>query len=233
MKNKEKQKQKEKEFTSSPFKGLKGAGLDLRAPAAAPPPPRKKPEPSPQEADDALLFLNAVEDVRRIHAPSPTRVEKKGREEVKSRVDDEEQRIFLRALEALKLDVRFDEELPDEKLRPAAVNRLRQVRRGGIRIDLQLDLHGLTRAEALENLDRFVKGAYNRGQKGVLVITGKGNNSAGEPVLRGAGAGWLREHGKGMISEFVQAPNEMGGSGAFVVFLKEKKTPPDQEKPEQ
>lgn len=233
MKNKEKQKPKEKEFTSSPFKGLKGAGLDLRAPAAATPSPLKKPEPPPQEADDTLLFLNAVEDVRRIHAPSSTRVGQKKKEEVKGRLDDEEQRTFLRALEALKLDVRFDEELPDEKLRPVAVNRLRQVRRGGIRIDLQLDLHGLTKDEALENLDRFVKGAYNRGQKGVLVITGKGNNSSGEPVLKGAVAAWLREHGKGMVSEFVQAPSEMGGSGAIVVFLKEKKAPQEQEKPEQ
>jgi DNA-nicking Smr family endonuclease len=103
------------------------------------------------------------------------------------------------------------------------VNRLRQLRRGGIRIDLQLDLHGLTKDEAIENLDRFVKGAYNRGQKGVLVITGKGNNSPGEPVLKLAVAGWLREGGKAMVSEFVAAPRDMGGTGAFVVFLKEKK----------
>ena len=75
----------------------------------------------------------------------------------------------------------------------------------------------------IENLDRFVKGAYNRGQKGVLVITGKGNNSPVEPVLKAAVAGWLRDAGKGMVSEFVQAPNEMGGGGAYVVFLKENK----------
>ena len=36
-------------------------------------------------------------------------------------------------------------------------------------------------------------------------------------------AGWLRENGKGMVSEFAPAPKEMGGSGAFVLFLKEKK----------
>jgi DNA-nicking Smr family endonuclease len=37
-------------------------------------------------------------------------------------------------------------------------------------------------------------------------------------------SGWLREAGKGMVSEFVPAPREMGGSGAIVVFLKEKKS---------
>ena len=146
---------------------------------------------------------------------------------MKAQRDDEEQRFFLQAVEALKMDVRFGEELPEEEssTRPAPVNRLRQLRRGGIRIDLQLDLHGLTREEAVENLDRFVTGAFNRGQKGVLVITGKGNNSPGEPVLKSAVSGWLKEHGKTMVSEFAPAPREMGGSGALVVFLKEKKLP--------
>jgi len=227
MKNKEKPKQKEKEFTAAPFKALKGAGLELRGAVAAPPAPPKKPEKKAVEADDMSLFLNAVADVRRLHSSAPSPVAVKQQAVAKVQRDEEEQRIFLQALDALRMDVRFGDELPeDEDLqRPTPVNRLRQLRRGGIRIDLQLDLHGLTRDEALENLDRFVKGAYNRGQKGVLVITGKGNNSPGEPVLKVAVAGWLRESGKAMISEFATAPKEMGGSGAFVVFLKEKKVP--------
>jgi DNA-nicking Smr family endonuclease len=91
-----------------------------------------------------------------------------------------------------------------------------------IRIGLELDLHGLTRAEALTSLERFVIGAYNRRQNAVLVITGKGNNSSDEPVLQMAVQGWLREKGKSMVAEFAPAPRQMGGSGAFVVFLKDK-----------
>lgn len=230
MKNKEKPKQKTKEFTASPFKGLKGVNLELRDQPASPPPPPKKQEKSRQEMDDEFLFFQAVADVRRLPgAAKPAPAQQKAHAAAKAERDEEEQRLFIKALEALKLDVRFGDELPEETPRPVPVNRLRQVRRGGIRIDLQLDLHGLTKDEALENLDRFVKGAYNRGQKGVLVITGKGNNSPGEPVLRGAVASWLRESGKGMVAEFVQAPNDMGGSGAFVVFLKEKKAEPEPE----
>jgi len=223
MKNKEKQpKQKQKEFTAAPFKGLKGAALELRGPVAAPP---KKPEKVAREADDESLFLDAVAGVRRLHTSAPTPARAKEQAVAKVQRDEEEQRVFLQALDALKMDVRFGDELPEDEAsqRPSPVNRLRQLRRGAIRIDLQLDLHGLTRDEALENLDRFVKGAYNRGQKGVLVITGKGNNSPAEPVLKVAVAGWLRENGKGMVSEFAPAPKEMGGSGAFVLFLKEKK----------
>lgn len=234
MKRKEKAKDtprdKQKEFTSSPFQGLRGTTPELHkpAPVAAPPPVKKAVEAC--EQDDESLFLDAVSDVRRL-APTAVAPARLKSPPAKLQRDDEEQRIFLQAVEALKMDVRFSDELPEEDAtqRPTPVNRLRQLRRGGIRIDLQLDLHGLSKDEAIENLDRFVKGAYNRGQKGVLVITGKGNNSPSEPVLKSAVSGWLRESGKTMVSEFAQAPREMGGSGAIVVFLKEKK--PEQPAP--
>jgi DNA-nicking Smr family endonuclease len=222
MKNKEKPQPKPKEFAASPFKSLKGVALESRE-QAAPAPAPKKPQVSPKEIDDEALFLDAFADVRPLH-PGKAAPHRAKAQAVKVQKDDEEMRVFLQAVEALKMDVRFSDEVPEETPQPpVAVNRLRQVRRGGIRIDLQLDLHGLTKDEAIENLGRFVTGAYNRGQKGVLVITGKGNNSPGEPVLKLAVAAWLKESGKTMVSEFVAAPQDMGGTGAFVVFLKEKK----------
>jgi DNA-nicking Smr family endonuclease len=57
-------------------------------------------------------------------------------------------------------------------------------------------------------------------QAAVLVITGKGNNSTGEPVLQQAVAAWLRDAGRELVLEIAPAPREMGGSGAFVVFLR-------------
>lgn len=231
MKKKEQPKPKQKEFAASPFQVLKGTALELREPVAAPAAAPKPAKKAVQEADDESMFLNAVADVRRLGpaATLPARV--KAQTAAKVQRDDEELRIFRQAVDALKMDVRFSDELPEEESpqHPVPVNRLRQLRRGGIRIDLQLDLHGLTRDEAIENLERFVKGAFNRGQKGVLVITGKGNNSPGEPVLKAAVAAWLRDAGKAMITEFNPAPKEMGGSGAFVIFLKEKKVqdPPE------
>jgi len=186
--------------------------------AAAP----KKQLAEVQDADDEALFLSAFADVRPMQPGQAAPHRAKARA-AKQEKEDEEMRVFMQAVEALRMDVRFSDEIPEQEAPQAPVNRLRQLRRGGIRIDLQLDLHGLTRDEAIENLDRFVKGAYNRGQKGVLVITGKGNNSPGEPVLKLAVAGWLKDSGKAMVSEFVAAPRDMGGTGAFVVFLKEKK----------
>jgi len=223
MKNKEKDTSKQKEFSVSPFKALKGKAIELREQTAAAPPAKKVVEPAVQ--DDEMLFWEAFADVKRMNpsaAAAPARAKVQA---VKEQRESDDQLAFLQAVEALKMDVRFSEQEAEPVPRSAPVNRLRQVRRGGIRVDYELDLHGLTKDEALENLGRFVTGAYNRGQKGVLVITGKGNNSPGEPVLRSAVAAWLRDAGKGMVIEFVQAPKEMGGGGAFVVFLREKKEP--------
>ena len=225
MKKEKKPGIQQKDFASRPFGLLKGVRTERQAE-----PPRteqavKAPPAKPEtSAADADLFLRAVEGVKRLHpAPEP---KKSGAPSPPKplRLDEEERAVFLRALENLKLDVTFQDELPDEERggRPLHVNRLRQVKRGTIRIDFQLDLHGLTRDEALQALSTFIAGAYNRGQKAVLVITGKGNRSPGEPVLQGAVTGWLRERGKGMVAEFAPAPRELGGSGAFVVFLKEK-----------
>jgi DNA-nicking Smr family endonuclease len=230
MKSKDKPKQNQKDFSSSPFKGLKGVAVG-GAEKKRPEPAQKKAVQTPRELSDEALFLEAVAGVQRL-GPATAKPERdKVQQAAVVQRNEEDERVFLQAVESLKMDVRFRDELPEEETlpRPVAVNRLRQLRRGGIRVDLELDLHGLTRDEALENLARFVQGAYNRGQKGVLVITGKGNNSPGEPVLRSAVAGWLREAGKSMIAEFVAAPREMGGSGAFVIFLKEKKVLEPQE----
>nr|WP_243370929.1 Smr/MutS family protein [Geotalea sp. SG265] len=215
---------KEGSFSHNPFKSLKGLETKKAVgPAKPAAPPAVKPPPAID--DDLALFLREVADVARLEgeakapgkgaSPKPPAVQ---------RIEESERKIFLQALEKLEMDVVFQDELPDdvEPLRPLNQNRLRQLKRGAIRIDFQLDLHGLTRDEALENLARFVTGAYNRSQKAVLVISGKGNNSPGEPVLQAAVAGWLRDKGKEMVAEYAPAPRQMGGNGAFVVFLKDK-----------
>lgn len=209
-------------FVAKPFTSLKGFQADAREPE------RKKvapiPPPAPSEPDDAIIFLRAVADVKRLHQRENAAKEQKKAAPTVRKLDEEEQRVFLREIEKMQLDVKFRDELPEDvtPLRHAGSNRLRELKRGAIRIGLELDLHGLTREEALSSLDRFIAGAYNRSQKAVLVITGKGNNSPDEPVLHGAVAGWLRDRGKGMVAEFAPAPRQLGGGGAFVVFLKDK-----------
>jgi DNA-nicking Smr family endonuclease len=221
MKKEKKAVQKPKEFVSRPFGALKG----VRTEQPAAPAPKVVNPPRPEvSTDDADLFLRAMGDTRKLQHDAETIQTHRGKPVTRqpTRIEAEEQEIFLRAVRSLQLDVTFRDEFPDEddQARHLPVNRMRQLRRGAIRIDYQLDLHGLTRDEALESLEAFIASARKHDVKAVLVITGKGNNSPGEPVLLGAVTSWLRDRGKGLVAEFAPAPREMGGGGAIVVFLK-------------
>lgn len=216
------QQEKPKEFSNIPFKGLKGFAAESKT--AEPETAKKSAPPSvhAKSREDHEEFLRYMEGVKRLDGEKqPKRPARIAPEPPERAVDEEERRAFLAALSGM--DVTFRDELPDvEPLRPLAANRMRQLKTGAVRIDLELDLHGLTRDEALTSLASFVTGAYNRGQKAILVITGKGNNSPAEPVLQGAVSSWLRDAGRKMVAEFAPAPRLMGGSGAFVVFLKDR-----------
>lgn len=218
---------KEKQFVTNPFTSLKALKKEEPAPKKKTV-PRSEPQkpatpPAAPEVDDAVLFLREVADVQRLHATA-----EKAKKEAASApprppaVDEEERKVFLGAFQTM--DVRFEEEIPDdvEPLRPVHTPRMKRLKRGALRIEEQLDLHGLSKDEAVENLGRFLKSAFDRRRLAVLIITGKGNNSPGEPVLQGAVASWLRTEGRGTVAEFSPAPAKLGGSGAFVVFLREK-----------
>jgi len=218
-------------FRNNPFAALKGVSVES---PPAPEPIKKVVTPKPEPAGEEL-FRQAMSGVRRLDDTTPgspsknlnrsksktasstpplPQVKPLPREEVAAR------KTFLQEVEKLQLDVRFEDSLPDDELRPLNGNRLRQLKRGIIHLDRQLDLHGLTREEAVESLGPFLQAARVAGEKGVLVITGKGHHSAEGPVLQQVVAAWLRDQGRDLISEYAPAPPEMGGSGAFVIFLR-------------
>lgn len=219
---------KPKEFQITPFGTLKGVAFS--APLQPVPPTRPVVVNKTESEDTGLdLFLAAVSDVR------PFQVSDTGKKQIlagsypcrKTVVKAEkelpfvEEGAFLEEIAKLKLDTKFTDAIPDEgELQPLAGNRLRQVKRGVVSVSHQLDLHGLNREEALEALPHFLESAQKNGQSAVLVITGKGLHSPDEPVLHQAVASWLRDAGRKTVLEFAPAPREMGGSGAYVVFLR-------------
>jgi DNA-nicking Smr family endonuclease len=95
---------------------------------------------------------------------------------------------------------------------------VRKLRRGVWAIQAQLDLHGLRREEAREQLNRFVHDARRAGLRCVRVIHGKGNGSPGrEPVLKRKVQTWLVQ--KKEVIAFTQARASDGGNGALLVLL--------------
>jgi len=219
------------QFHTTPFNILKGVVATTTT--SSPEPPVPLTATPTVENDNLALFLQAMDDVRRLDDFVPDRVKKgvlshkrtatSSSTTVVSPVpqDAAARELFLEEIGRLKLEVKFTETMSDEdELKPLSGNRLKQLKRGVITIDYQLDLHGLTRDEALTELPRFLRTARLKGQAAVLVITGKGNHSAEEPVLQQAVAAWLRNAGRELVVEFAPAPREMGGSGAFVLFLR-------------
>jgi DNA-nicking Smr family endonuclease len=95
----------------------------------------------------------------------------------------------------------------------------RRLRRGDWVIQAQIDLHGLRRDEAREQLAAFLREAVKQGLRCVRVVHGKGNGSPGrEPVLKAKVKTWLVQ--KNEVIAFTQARASDGGNGALVVLLR-------------
>ena len=96
-----------------------------------------------------------------------------------------------------------------------------RLRRGLYPIDARLDLHGLTQAEAYDRLTAFLATAQARGNRCVLVITGRGLRKGG--TLRAMTPRWLDEPpNRPRVLAFAQAGLSHGGEGAIYVLLRRR-----------
>jgi len=114
---------------------------------------------------------------------------------------------------------------------------IRKLRRGDFSVQAQLDLHGLTQAEALPALEEFLGRCSRRGISCVRIIHGKGNNSAEHRgVLKRKVPQWLQMRRLSrLIVAFTSAPPTDGGIGATYVLLRKhpegRRTKPQEPKP--
>jgi DNA-nicking Smr family endonuclease len=93
-----------------------------------------------------------------------------------------------------------------------------RLRRGQWALQGELDLHGLTREAAREQLVAFLREAHRRGQRCVRVVHGKGLGSPGrQPVLKDKVQRWLAQRNE--VIAFAQASAMHGGAGALLVLL--------------
>lgn len=112
--------------------------------------------------------------------------------------------------------------MPETALTPdraLELNGDKKTRRGRVEIEMRVDLHDKTQAEALPLLRDTIERASKRGAKCVLVITGKGMRMNG--VLRGAFPSWInRPDIRPHIASYAQSHIKHGGAGAWYVFIK-------------
>jgi DNA-nicking Smr family endonuclease len=103
--------------------------------------------------------------------------------------------------------------------RPGIQQRLfRDLRRGRIKSELELDLHGFTANHARREMERFLGECKRRGVRCTRIIHGKGYGSKGQPVLKQKLNIWLRQHPD--VLAFCSATPRDGGTGAAYVLLR-------------
>jgi len=102
---------------------------------------------------------------------------------------------------------------------------LARLRAGQYSPEKHLDLHGMNAEQAHDALTWFIKDAYQKSLRTVVVVTGRGRNSPdGIGVLRPMLQQWLsREPFKRVVLAFCTARAHDGGPGAVYVLLRKYK----------
>ncbi|MCI5060115.1 MAG: Smr/MutS family protein [Alphaproteobacteria bacterium] len=107
-----------------------------------------------------------------------------------------------------------------------------KIRKGQIKIDRKIDLHGMTQGEAFAALNDFVSSAIDRGDRLLLVITGKGKSGStakdwltpAQGILKTCVPEWLRSGPyQNSILEVIPAAPQHGGNGAYYVYLRRQR----------
>ena len=104
--------------------------------------------------------------------------------------------------------------------------KLRNLKRGKIRPEAILDLHGLRRKEAHIRVLNFIESSIKAKLRFVIIITGKGNrfSNLGEVgVLKKELPQWISQSAQSnnILAVFPAALNH-GGSGAYYVYIRKK-----------
>jgi len=96
---------------------------------------------------------------------------------------------------------------------------LKQLRRGEMRVEAELDLHGYTKVEARLAIIEFLQDCHLHFFRCVRIIHGKGYGSvSNRPILKQYVNHWLRQRSD--VLAFSSARPVDGGTGAIYVLLK-------------
>lgn len=171
--------------------------------------------------DDKELFRRALADAKPLRATRrATEVVRKPAPRARfSRAD--EQAVLRESLEA---DIDDTERHGGESLRfhrPSVGRRtMRKLARGNFSVQDEIDLHGMTVAEAKPRLAEFIDRCARDGKLCVRIVHGKGLGSGERgPVLKQKVNRWLRQ--SDTVLAFVSTRQVHGGTGALYVLLRQ------------
>lgn len=173
--------------------------------------------------EDTELFRRAMSDAKPLksekRAAPPDRKPKPGRRKSRDELSQGSKPVFQTTAgpESLQVD---DADDSMRFSRPSVGRRtMRKLARGGYRVEAEMDLHGMTVAEAEPRLAEFIGHCAAGGKECVRIVHGKGLGSGTRgPVLKRSVNRWLR--GRDTVLAFVPSRQVDGGSGAVYVLLR-------------
>jgi DNA-nicking Smr family endonuclease len=174
------------------------------------------------DEDDSSLFRRSIGKVRPVSKNVVISLPGRPKPKPKHRDADEQQ-----ALSDMATGFTDPEHLETgEELyfkRDGVQSRLFQkLKRGQIRVEKELDLHGMISTEAKKEISQFLAFSKTANIRCIRIIHGKGKGSReGVPVLKGKVNHWLQQRDD--VLAFCSARQMDGGTGAVYVLLKKKK----------
>lgn len=183
--------------------------------SAKPTPP---PDPNQNHEDENASFLLAMRKTRPLAG--------KGREITRKPTLRENPAHNPAFAELLEAQMEFTLLYSDEYLEGRVANLdeliMNRLRSGQMSPEAHLDLHGLNAEQAFESLRFFIRDAWFKSLRVVLLVPGRGKNSpAGHGVLRRKVQEWLtHEPFKRVVLAFCTAQPHDGGPGSIYVLLR-------------
>jgi DNA-nicking Smr family endonuclease len=192
--------------------------------------PAEKPQPHlydfKGETDDHRLFQTAMADVSPLPAGTRARVPVRHSRKPRRFLAEEEIEAYTQLVDLVAGQGPFELSNSDEYIDGAVLGIspevLKKLREGYFSHQDYLDLHGLNRQQARQEVRDFLMESFASRTRCVLIIAGRGLNSKDrEPVLKNSLVTWfMRAPLKRVVLAFASARSYDGGWGAFYVLLR-------------
>ncbi len=133
-------------------------------------------------------------------------------------------------LDQNKIDI-IEQEESNLSLHQLEKNTLKRIKKGKIKVESTLDLHGYTLAESKKKVANFIFKSHKTNKRLLLIITGKGKKRSSEN-LWGEDLGKLKKTvplwlNSDQLSKYILwydiATRQNGGEGALMIYLKKAK----------
>ena len=159
-------------------------------------------------------YIKTVKPIKKTGILMPTSLKEKNRFQIEK---DEDNDMSL-------LDILSEKKVNNSEIDK---NLLKNIKKGRMKINAVLDLHGKKVKESKSKVFYFIKNNFEANNRLVLIITGKGKRRGVEEGWKGDGVlkkllpDWLNSISLSKyIVWFDIAPKDLGGEGALIIYIK-------------